>query len=132
MDNACTSNERLDILKILHDNGIYTILFMSPFFPYITDWMELIDISCSYVDEYQFENLNLRGGYKRDILEYIKSKYFEFYDKYIDIYVNKNDSYWKSLSTEISDYCNKKNIKFINYFYHKELVDKKKDLIKQL
>lgn len=52
MDNACTINERLDILKILHDNGIYTILFMSPFFPYITDWMELIDISCSYVDEY--------------------------------------------------------------------------------
>ena len=44
MDKASTIKERLDTLKVLHKNGIYTILFMSPIFPHITGWKEIIDI----------------------------------------------------------------------------------------
>ena len=36
-------------------------------------------------------------------------------------------SYWKKLSIEIEHFCNENNIKYINYFYHKELVEKKKE-----
>ena len=75
MDKASSIKERLDTLKILHDNGIYTILFMSPIFPYITEWKDIIEVSKDYVDEYWFENLNLRGSYKKEILEYIKHNY---------------------------------------------------------
>ena len=126
MDNASTINERMDTLRELHNNGIYTILFMSPIFPYITEWKEIIDNTKDYIDEYWFENLNLRGSYKKDILDYIKVNYANLYSKYIDIYVNKNDKYWKDLSLEIDSYCNQNNIKYKNYFYHKELVEKKK------
>ena len=42
MDNASTIRERLDTLKELHDNGIKTVLFMSPIFPFITEWKEII------------------------------------------------------------------------------------------
>ena len=126
MDKASTIKERMDTLKELHNNGIYTILFMSPIFPYITEWKEIIDYTKDYIDEYWFENLNLRGSYKKDILDYIKIRYKELYPKYIDIYLNRNDSYWKELAIEINNYCNQNNIKYTNYFYHKELVEKKK------
>ena len=67
MDNASSIKERLDTLKQLHNSGIYTVLFMSPIFPYITNFKEIIEMSKDYVDEYWFENLNLRGEYKNKI-----------------------------------------------------------------
>ena len=68
MDNASSISDRLETLKELHNNGIKTVLFMSPIFPYITDFKKIIDISKDYIDEYWFENLNLRGSYKQTIL----------------------------------------------------------------
>ena len=127
MDNASTIKERMDTLKELHNNGIYTVLFMSPIFPYITEWKEIIDQTKDYVDEYWFENLNLRGNYKKEILDYIRINYSKLYSDYIDIYLKKNDKYWKNLADEINNYCNLNNINYINYFYHKELVEKKKE-----
>ena len=37
------------------------VLFMWPIFPEITDYKEIIEKSRLFVDEYWFENLNLRG-----------------------------------------------------------------------
>ena len=70
--------------------------------------------------------MNLRGSYKKDILDYIKINYNNVYNNYIEIYNKKDTSYWQNLSIEIEKYCNSNKIKYINYFYHKELVDKKK------
>ena len=67
MDNASSIQERLETLETLYKNGIYTVLFMSPVFPGITDYREIIEKTNKYVDEYWFENLNLRGSYKQDI-----------------------------------------------------------------
>ena len=111
MDNASSIKDRLETLKKLHENGIYTVLFMSPIFPYITEWKEIIEISKEYVDEYWFENLNLRGSYKKEILDYIKENYNELYSKYLDIYVTKNNNYWTKLADEINNYCEKNKIK---------------------
>lgn len=129
MDNASSINERLETLRKLHENGIYTILFMSPIFPYITEWKKIIEISKDFVDEYWFENLNLRGSYKKEILEYIKTNYSKLYDSYVEIYVKNKDEYWRNLAIEIEKFCDENNIKYINYFYHKELVEKKKEKI---
>lgn len=126
MDKASTIKERLETLKELNKNGIYTVLFMSPIFPYITEWKEIIEISKGYVDEYWFENLNLRGSYKTDILDFIKENYNALYPKYIEIYNKKNNRYWEILSDEINNYCNINNIKYVNYFYHKDLIEQKK------
>lgn len=128
MDKASSIKDRLDALKELHENRIYTVLFMSPIFPYITKWKEIIEISKDYVDEFWFENLNLRGSYKYSILNYIKEKYNDLFCKYIDIYENKNNYYWNDLSKKIEEYCVNNNIKYTNFFYHKELVDRKKGI----
>lgn len=121
MDQASSIKERVETLKILHENGIYTILFMSPIFPYITDFKQIIEATKDYVNEYWFENLNLRSGYKEYILNYIKENYSEFYNSYIGIYNKKEKNYWISLSREIENYCKENRIKYTNYFYHEEI-----------
>lgn len=127
MDNASTIKERLETLKELHKNGIHTVLFMSPIFPYITEWRAMIEKSKDYVDQYWFENLNLRGPYKKDIMDYIKEKYPEYHNQYVEIYIKKKNEYWKNLAKEIDEYCRNNSIHYINYFYHDELVTRKKE-----
>ena len=127
MDNASSISERLETLKRLYENGIYTILFMSPMFPGITDFREIIESSKEFVEEYWFENLNLRGSYKQDILGYIEKCYPQFVDLYTEIYKKGNMEYWHNLSLEIEEYCKAHAVKYINYFYHKELVEAKRN-----
>ncbi|MCM1500439.1 MAG: radical SAM protein [Clostridium sp.] len=125
MDYASSIWKRLETLEILHENGIYTVLFMSPIFPGITDYKKIIEKTHGYVDEYWFENLNLRGNYKQDILNYIKNTYSRLWKLYDEIYVKGNMEFWNALSIEIEEYCNEHSVKHINYFYHKELVENK-------
>ncbi len=125
MDHASSIMKRLETLEILHQNGIYTVLFMSPIFPGITDYKEIIVKTHRFVDEYWFENLNLRGSYKQDILSYIKNAYPQLVELYDEIYVKGNMGFWKNLAVEIEEYCAVHSIKHINYFYHKELVEAK-------
>lgn len=125
MDNASSISERLEVLRTLHTNGIYSVLFMSPIFPRITDFKAIVNNSKEYVDEYWFENLNLRGNYKQIILSYINNSYPQFIKLYNDIYKNGNMEYWNELAIEIERYCSEHSIKHINYFYHKDLVQAK-------
>lgn len=121
MDNASTIKERIETLKILHDNKIRTVLFMSPMFPEITNFKNIIETTKKYVNEYWFENLNLRGSYKKTILNYIKKYYPNLTTLYNDIYVLGDKSYWKELAIKINDYCLTNKIKFKNYFYHEQI-----------
>lgn len=125
MDSGSTIEERLQALRSLHDEGIYTVLFMSPIFPYVTDCKKIIDVSKDITCEFWFENLNLRGAYKQTILSYIESKYPQLLDNYKQIYIQKNLTYWRELAEELNEYCNKMNLKYSNYFYHDELVREK-------
>ncbi|MCM1048412.1 MAG: radical SAM protein [Clostridiales bacterium] len=125
MDNASSIAERLEILQVLHTNGIYSVLFMSPIFPRITDFRAIINASEDYVDEYWFENLNLRGSYKQTILNYINNQYPQFMNLYNDMYIKGNMEYWNELAIEIERYCAEHSIRHINYFYHKDLVQAK-------
>lgn len=125
MDNADSIKNRLNALQKLNENGIKTVLFMSPIFPEITDFRSIIEKSREFIDEYWFENLNLRGGYKKVILSYIGEKRPELIGLYNDIYNCKKTMYWESLADEIEEYCNKNSIRHINYFYHSKLVKEK-------
>lgn len=126
MDNASSITQRIASLKELRKQGIYTVLFMSPIFPYITDFKKIMEATEEFVCEYWFENLNLRGNYKQEILSYISEKYPQHLSGYTELYNNKNMGYWKQLSADIDTYCSEKNIKYRNYFYHSLLVAEKK------
>ncbi|SDM94557.1 radical SAM protein [Acetanaerobacterium elongatum] len=125
MDNASAIAERLEALKKLHENGIYTILFMSPIFPCITDFKAIIEQTRGCIDEYWFENLNLRGAYKQRILDYIDEKYPQYSAEYERIYNKGDKTYWALLAKEIDEYCISRQIRYKNYFYHEQLVKEK-------
>lgn len=125
MDNASSISERLNTLKVLHESGIYSVLFMSPIFPGITNFRKIMENSKDFVDKYWFENLNLRGSYKEDILDYIRKSYPELMELYREIYLQGNMEYWRELAIDIEEYCNTHLIKHINYFYQNKLVQAK-------
>lgn len=125
MDRASTIKERLSALTELHHAGIYTVLFMSPIFPYITDYQEIIDATKTFVKEYWFENLNLRGTYKKEILDYINISYPQLMKEYIKIYIHKDTAYWLKLEYDLDSYCKQSGINYKNYFYHEKLVKDK-------
>ena len=130
MDKASSIKERINTLKVLHENNIHTVAFVSPIFPYITNIEDIVKTTKYYVDEYWFENLKLRGKYKKDILNYIKNNYKELYSKYVDIYFNLNMTYWKDLRIDIKNICNKYNLKY-KIFFEEEKEDDNKVLLKQ-
>ena len=126
MDHAGSITRRIAALKELRKQGIYTVLFLSPIFPDITDFKEILEATSGFVCEYWFENLNLRGNYKQEILQYIAEKYPQYLNDYKEIYNNKSMEYWKQLSADIDSYCSQKEIRYTNYFYHSLLVAEKK------
>ena len=138
MDNASPISERLNTLKRFHDEGIKTVCFVSPIFPGITDVFEIINEVSDYVDYIWLENLNLRGAYKKVILDYIREKHPDLELLYEDIYKHKNMDYWSELDKKIKNFANKNGYMYvideepflinpldkpiiINYFYHEKI-----------
>jgi DNA repair photolyase len=68
--------QRMESLKQISDAGIKTVLFISPMFPYLTDWEELIEKTKGFVSEYWFENLNIYPYVKSDIEKFLVSEKF--------------------------------------------------------
>ncbi|NCB32727.1 MAG: radical SAM protein [Erysipelotrichia bacterium] len=126
MDHGASTADRLRTLKTLHENGIYAILFLSPIFPGITDFKEILEISKDFTDHYWFENLNLREPFRSDILAYIDQKYPHLHDLYESIYKKKDMTYWQNYSAEIDQYCHTHSVSYTNFFYHSQLVRDRK------
>ena len=132
MDNGSSIEDRLHAIKNLHNAGIYTVLFMSPIFPYITEWKGIIDGTRENVCEYWFENLNLRGEYKNSILSYISTHYPNLKEKYETIYLKKDNTYWDTLAGLLNTYCDEQGLNYVNYFYHEKLVKRGNVKVKNL
>ena len=77
MDQAVSIERRLAAMKKVYDAGIRTVCFISPVFPGITDFEAIFERVRNQCDLVWLENLNLRGGFKKDIMDYIQEKYPE-------------------------------------------------------
>lgn len=124
---APSVQRRLKALETLHNAGITTYLFISPIFPYITDIRAIVDAVAGNVDRVCFENLNLRGASKQEILRYIEEKYPQYLDGYKAIYQKGNMSYWECLETELDELSKEHDIPFVNYFYHTKIKKGRKE-----
>ena len=63
IENLATIDSRI---KTLREEGIYTALNISPIFPFITGFKEIIETTKDYIYEYQFSFLILENEYKRE------------------------------------------------------------------
>jgi DNA repair photolyase len=114
---ASSIKRRIDTIKRLKQVGIKTFIFISPMFPYLNDWKEIIERTRNFVDEFWFENLNLYPSLRYNIFQWLKNYHPELVKKYQEIYFTKND-YWKNIEKEIKDFSKKNNFNFKIYFHH--------------
>ncbi|WP_139652365.1 radical SAM mobile pair protein B [Raoultibacter phocaeensis] len=138
MDEAASIERRLAAMKAFHDAGVRTTCFISPIFPGITDVAAIIERAKANCNLIWLENLNLRGGYKADILGYIRTAYPELQALYHDIYARGDRSYWEELDAQMRALANEQGLAYlrdddaverpfeapptiVNYFYHEEI-----------
>ena len=138
MDKAVSVQRRIAAMKKCHDEGIRTTCFISPIFPEITDVFAIIDKIKDFCDYIWLENLNLRGNFKADILNYIAEKYPDLKSLYQQIYTKNDVTYWEILNRQVEEYATKNGLMYItdkepffrdpngkpviiNYFYHSQI-----------
>ena len=138
MDKAVSIERRIAAMKRCHEEGIRTTCFISPIFPEITEVFGIIEKIKDFCDYIWLENLNLRGNFKADIMNYIAENYPDLLPLYRQIY-NKNDrTYWEILDRKVSEYAREKGFLYvvdkepflrdptgkpiiINFFYHSQI-----------
>ena len=138
MDNAVSVERRLDAMKQVYDAGIRTVCFISPVFPGITDFEAIFHRVKEQCDLVWLENLNLRGAFKQEILDYIKSKYPQLATLYRVIYTEGDRSYFRDLEERARRLAEENDCPFVDnelpygrakpghpvivdYFYHEEI-----------
>lgn len=123
VERGCSSyRERIDILKKLSLNNIKTYVFISPIFPYITNYKKIIKELKGIVNYFYFENLNLRSNYKKSVLYFIRENYNEYYEEYLKIYNDRSyyKKYWERIKDDIIKIAIEENIsgKIKIFFFH--------------
>ena len=144
MDKAASIERRIAAMKKCHEEGIRTTCFISPIFPEITQIFDIIERIKGFCDYIWLENLNLRGSFKADIMDYIAERYPQLLPLYREIY-NQNDmTYWKILDQKTAEYAAEHGFMYvideepflrnptgnpiiINYFYHSQIKQSAKE-----
>ena len=138
MDRAVSIQRRIDAMKTVYDAGIRTVCFVSPVFPGITDFEAIFERVRNQCDLFWLENLNLRGGFKQTIMDYIAEKYPHLLPMYDEIYNRHNRSYFEMLEKKAKDMAGRFDCPFVDnempygrvpqghpvvvdYFYHEEI-----------
>ncbi|MBQ7221833.1 MAG: radical SAM protein [Synergistaceae bacterium] len=138
MDNAVSIERRLSAMKAFHDAGVRTTCFISPIFPGITDAIAIIERAKDICNLVWLENLNLRGDYRKCILDWIHEKHPELDGLYHAIYSQHDRTYWYELDGMMRDYTAKLGLPYlrnedsmtrefsappavVNYFFHDEI-----------
>ena len=138
MDAAVSIERRLAAMKQVYDAGIRTVCFISPVFPGITDIEAIFERAKDQCDLVWLENLNLRGCFKKTIMDYIAEKYPRLTPLYEEIYSKRNRSYFEALEKQAEEMARRYGCRFVDnetpyervqqghptivdYFYHEEV-----------
>ena len=114
--NSSSIEDRVETLKILRQNGIKTVVFISPIIPQITDFKRIVEKTKEFTDEYWFDRLNLRSSFKTKMFKFINDEYPIFKSLYNDIYDMKISQYFDELNDSIEKYCKENQIVYKNFY----------------
>lgn len=138
MDRAVSIERRLAAMEAFHRAGVRTTCFISPIFPGITEVKEIIRQAKARCNLIWLENLNLRGGYKAVIMDYIREKRPLLLPLYREIYDSNDRRYWERLDGELKAWAADIGLDYVtnddslnrpfeappvivNFFYHSEI-----------
>ena len=106
--------------------------------PMYADFEAIFERVKDQCDLFWLENLNLRGGFKKTIMDYIAGKYPDLVPLYDEIYNKHNRSYFEALEVKAEEMAKKYDCPFVDnempygrvpqghpvivdYFYHEEI-----------
>ena len=138
MDSAVSIERRIAAMKKVYDAGIRTVCFVAPVFPEITEMEAIFERVKDQCDLFWLENLNLRGGFKKTIMDYIAEKYPQLKPLYDEIYNRHDRTYFETLEQKAKEMAQKYDCPFVDnempygrvpkghpvivdYFYHEEV-----------
>lgn len=138
MDRAVSIERRLRAMKQVYDAGIRTVCFVAPVFPGLTDFEAIFRRVKDQCDLFWLENLNLRGGFRQTILDYIAEKHPDLVPLYDAIYKKRDRSYFRALEKRAAAMAQANGCPFVDnempcgrvpqghpvvvdYFYHEEV-----------
>lgn len=114
---ASKPSERIEALKILHQTGIITYVFISPIIPFVTNVFEIIDSVKPYVDYFMFDKLNLKDiNNKKRIFQVIQHQLPNKYNEFVEIFETSKQDFYVNLKNEIESYIKKENLS-VHYLY---------------
>jgi DNA repair photolyase len=119
--HAPSIEQRLAAIKAITAEGINTYIFLSPMFPGITDFKQILNECKEYCKKFYFENLNLRGAYQPKVMDYIRRNFPHLIPLYTEIYKHKQYDFWHALEKEIAAFCARNKIDWGSYFYHEKI-----------
>lgn len=118
--NVSTTKERFEFLKIMNDNGIPTVVWLSPILPYINDTEENIRGLLEYCIEAKVKGIivfgmgvTLRSGNREYFYKKLDTHFKGLKERYIREYGNSYEVVSKNhyrLMKIIEDTCKKNNI----------------------
>ncbi len=106
---ASKPQARLEALKKVAGSGIPTYVFVSPIFPWVSNWREVVESARSITGDFRFENLNFRGHNIPRIMGVIGRLKPELLDLYE--HIRTNSSLWDDIEQEIVEYCDQIEVK---------------------
>ncbi len=138
MDKAVSIERRLAAMKTVYDAGIRTVCFIAPVFPGITDFAAIFHRVKNQCDLVWLENLNLRGGFKQEILDHIRKQHPDLVPLYQTIYQKGDRRYFRELEQQAAALAAENDCPFVDnelpygratpghpvivdYFYHEEV-----------
>jgi len=140
MDDAVSIERRLAAMEKVHAAGVRTTCFISPIFPGITDPVQIIERAKGICNIVWLENLNLRGAYRKVIIDWVAERRPELSGLYEAIYAHADRSYWHELDGHMRTYCADAGLPYmrdddstylerafdeppvvVNYFFHEEV-----------
>lgn len=99
--NSPGSEERIDALEAISDNGISTYVHVGPYLEKITNLEDMLSRVEDYIDELQVENVNLRGR-RAIIMDVIRQNYPDLVSRYERI-LEDDSRYREDLVREIRE-----------------------------
>ena len=136
--NVCVSSKRLQAIKMLIDNGIFTGIMLNPVLPFITDREEdikkLVKIASEYGVKFihTYMGMTLRENQRDYYFNELDKRFIGLREKYISYYGNRYNCMvpnYKKLYKVFTDECDKYGILYnmndIIKAYKKEISNNK-------
>lgn len=113
---AASPPRRLAALAALHEHGIRTQAFISPYLPGISDLDRLVAALAGSIDEIGVEAINTRGGNWRGVAEVLEQHYPDLAEPCARL--AKDDSYWNALEARLNQLAGQHGMDNFGFYRH--------------